>query len=416
MSETTSVHYYNATNPTADPNNSWALKLETLYSVAQKGRRIKVYEPNGIEFPESFVVQLSSNGWPMAMLETPIPEFPVIWPRGTTSTRAWAHVEDLARIGSVAATIELGYAEIALGTEKQELRKLAALVTALRCAASRALDRECINVWRPSHEMAMYHDGKLAMLRISKSSVNRLLASTLDHREKVAMDYGEVAKFGAYFVAMGAMARIGGGRHAMAMGESRFAVSLLADALGSEWAFLTRDIYIRDALLSEVWKAFPENTGDVINSDIIGQEVVSRCMLKEADLMAASVLRESEYRARTARTPKRHAVVARTTVHAPVQLEYSPVQSEAGDTEALNSPAMSYADIPFTPMPLPATRLSPLNTPIYVRPDAVWSPAARQQMDSTMRAEHSKSIGVSPVQMTTGLFGNASDEPPPLVD
>lgn len=409
---TSTVHYYSAANPTVDPNNSWTLKLETLLSQAQQGRRIKVCTPSDATFPEEYIVRFVGPTRFPILTDTPEPNFPVAWPRGTTPDLAWEYISDITWIGTAAASIELGYAEIALGSEKTELRMLAALVTALRCSAAKALNTPCINVWRPSHDMATYHDGKLALLRMAKSSANRALASMMERRDKVTMDFTQVAKFGAYFVALGAMARIAGGRNAMALGESRFAVTRLAELLGEDWSFLTRDLYIRDALLAEVWKAFPDSIGDAINSDVIGQEVVARCLITGEDLMNASILRESELRETTRNTPKRPVRIVRT---APVAaLEFSPQPSEAGDTELAASPDIKYGDLVFTPALIQARPLSPAELTASPRDSVLWSPSARARLDADIRAGVAASQLISPRNIAKTTFGD--DEPAPLVD
>jgi hypothetical protein len=409
-----SIHFYSAVDPAADPNNSWNLKLASLYGQAQAGRRIRLYDASERVFPEDYIVKLGIKSLPEPSIDTLSPSFPVVWPRGTTPVRAWAHIDELSWMGSAAASVELGYAEIAMGGDRTEFRKLAALVTALRCSASRALGIDCINVWRPSHEMATFHEGKLALLRISKSPINRIFSASLDRREKVAMDYTKVAMFGAYFLAIGAMARIGGGRYAMAMGEGRYAVSRLAELLGADWEFLKKDVYIRDALLSEIWRAFPENIGDLVNSDLIGQEVISRCLIVDPDLMAASVSREAEYREQTARTPKPAPRITRTAPRPAVAFDFSPEPSEVGDTECVNTPVVSYGDIPFTPVAAGTRPLSPIQTP-FDQP-ILWSPDARAKVDATMRSEHAKSQGVSPYARAAAMFGPEDDEPPIATD
>lgn len=290
----------------------------------------------------------------------PTPWIPVVWPRAASFDIAWGCLDELVIMGQAAAARHLAVHMYGAGDDKQNLAAAAAIVTALRVGVACTMGIVPVNVDIVS-KYAVQSRGDELILHVAGANsaeqehirIQRALRKSL---ENAVPAWRKVALMGPFVMLVSSLSRGAGAQAAMAALYGRLLDKRLAEVLPEGFRRAHALSWVRSAILEEVWRGFPEDTGDMLQLDYMAQELSLRATTDDAEERAAIDARVAEYvRVRSQPSTRAtaraggHARIERVPVPEDVVSVFEDDVSEFGSgaaspyTEATRTPAESQA-------------------------------------------------------------------------
>lgn len=393
----------------------WDRKLASLLDQAR--RRVSILHLVDARYVVDDTMRVTCASGPVKTIgaRPPKPRIPVVWPRGTTIDASYSHIDELVVMGEAAIMRDLDVYASGARSERDMFRQLGGIVTALRVGVAACMSVQPVNVDKPSKYTVEYDGEHMRLLSVGSDATEHMQLRLHRTLRKIALEgagttlpsFSSAALLGPFLMLIASLKRGMGPQAAMASMYTKLFDTAMLKSLpvsyhktyGAEW--------VRSAIIEETWRAFPDDVGDLIQSDYVAQETACRAALADEDELAASVARVNDHiRIRSMptsrKTVRQHVVVQRVPVPEDElsicgDFEDDHMSATTAPTPyipAARTPETSYTPLAPRPMVMPqSVYQSGMHTPVSAYMPPVMSPENVAEFRNLMTESYARQVG-----------------------